>query len=162
MDNQNDGSPRAGVYPGAGRSQISRPHATQAGGARVTLDGSGSSDTDGSIVSHAWSWAGGGATGAGPTVGLPDGTTVVTLTVTDDDRAADTDMVSITVVNDSDLDDDGLTATQEADLGTDPLDPDSDNDGTLDGDEIAQGRDPLVNEPAALIPIVQLLLGDQP
>ena len=30
MDNQNDGSPRAGVYPGAGRSQISRPHATQA------------------------------------------------------------------------------------------------------------------------------------
>ena len=95
-------------------------------------------------------------------MGLPDGTTVVTLTVTDDDRAADTDMVSITVVNDSDLDDDGLTATQEADLGTDPLDPDSDNDGTLDGDEIAQGRDPLVNEPAALIPIVQLLLGDQP
>ena len=32
MDNQNDGSPRAGVYPGAGRSQISRPHATQAYG----------------------------------------------------------------------------------------------------------------------------------
>ena len=32
MDNQNDGSPRAGVYPGAGRSQISRPHATQAPG----------------------------------------------------------------------------------------------------------------------------------
>ena len=30
MDNQNDGSPRAGVYPGAGRSQISRHHATQA------------------------------------------------------------------------------------------------------------------------------------
>ena len=47
MDNQNDGSPRAGVYPGAGRSQISRPHATQAqstignvvaaSGARLTI-----------------------------------------------------------------------------------------------------------------------------
>ena len=154
--------PPANTAPTAVAGPDQTVEATGDGGARVTLDGSGSSDTDGSIVSHAWSWAGGGATGAGPTVGLPDGTTVVTLTVTDDDRAADTDMVSITVVNDSDLDDDGLTATQEADLGTDPLDPDSDNDGTLDGDEIAQGRDPLVNEPAALIPIVQLLLGDQP
>ncbi len=154
--------PPANTAPTAVAGPDQTVEATGDGGARVTLDGSGSSDTDGSIVSHAWSWAGGGATGAGPTVGLPDGTTVVTLTVTDDDRAADTDMVSITVVNDSDLDDDGLTATQEADLGTDPLDPDSDNDGTLDGDEIAQGRDPLVNEPAPLIPIVQLLLGDQP
>ena len=34
MDDQDDGSPRAGVYPGAGRNQISRPHATQA----VNLD----------------------------------------------------------------------------------------------------------------------------
>ena len=46
MDNQNDGSPRAGVYPGAGRSQISRPHATQAitaaeQGAHVALIGHG-------------------------------------------------------------------------------------------------------------------------
>ena len=41
MDNQNDGSPRAGVYPGAGRSQISRPHATQAGDEVAALAESG-------------------------------------------------------------------------------------------------------------------------
>jgi hypothetical protein len=70
-----------------------------ADGESVTLDGSGSSDNDGTIVSYAWTWAGGGsATGVGPTVSLPDGTTVVTLTVTDNDGNTDTDTVSITVV----------------------------------------------------------------
>ncbi len=30
MENQDDGSPRAGACPGAGLKQISRPHGTQA------------------------------------------------------------------------------------------------------------------------------------
>lgn len=44
-----------------------------------------------------------------------------------------------------DPDEDGLTNEQEHDhsLGTDPLDPDTDHDGWLDGEEVAQGTDPL-------------------
>ncbi|MFT4564273.1 MAG: hypothetical protein ACI9BW_004036, partial [Gammaproteobacteria bacterium] len=63
----------------------------------VTLNGSGSSDSDGTVVSYVWAWTGGSANGVNPTVNLPDGTTVVTLTVTDNDGAADTDSVSVTV-----------------------------------------------------------------
>lgn len=45
---------------------------------------------------------------------------------------------------DSDDDNDGLSDDQEADLGTDPLDPDTDGDGLLDGEEVATyGTDPL-------------------
>ena len=66
-------------------------------GELVALDGSGSYDSDGPIVSYAWSWSGGSASGATPTVALPDGQTDVTLTVTDNDGATDSAMVTITV-----------------------------------------------------------------
>ena len=66
--------------------------------AQVTLDGTGSTDTDGTIVSYAWSANGGEfATEATPTYVFGVGTTEVTLTVTDDDGATATDTVSITV-----------------------------------------------------------------
>jgi hypothetical protein len=64
----------------------------------VTLDGSGSSDSDGTIVSYLWTE---GATqiasGASAGVNFAVGTHTVTLTVTDDDGATDTDTVVITV-----------------------------------------------------------------
>lgn len=41
-----------------------------------------------------------------------------------------------------DLDEDGLLSNEEAEWGTDPLDPDSDGDGHLDGAEVAGGFDP--------------------
>ena len=44
---------------------------------------------------------------------------------------------------DDDLDGDGLTAAEEAALGTDPDLADSDGDGLEDGDEVALGTDPL-------------------
>ncbi len=65
-------------------------------GAEVTLDGSGSSDPDGCIVSYGWTWAGGTASGCSPSALLPLGTHVVTLTVSDGELT-DTDTVSITV-----------------------------------------------------------------
>ncbi|MBN2582334.1 MAG: hypothetical protein JXL80_04645, partial [Planctomycetes bacterium] len=64
----------------------------------VTLDGSGSSDSDGSITS--WVWSEGGspiASGETASVSLAVGTHTITLTVTDDDSATDTDTVTVTV-----------------------------------------------------------------
>ncbi len=45
---------------------------------------------------------------------------------------------------DADSDGDGLTDTQEAELGSDSADPDTDQDGLLDGAEGAAGTDPLI------------------
>jgi len=64
----------------------------------VTLDGSGSTDPDGSIAS--WVWTEGAseiATGETPLVTFAVGTHTVTLTVTDNEGATDTDQVVITV-----------------------------------------------------------------
>jgi PKD repeat protein len=66
----------------------------------VSFDGSGSSDTDGTIVSYAWDF-GDGATGTGAVVSHTYGAAgsyAATLTVTDDDGAtATTDPITITV-----------------------------------------------------------------
>jgi len=57
------------------------------GFATVELDGRGSGDLDGTIVSWVWSWQGGSVNGALVEVDFPLGVTAVTLTVTDDDGA---------------------------------------------------------------------------
>jgi hypothetical protein len=66
------------------------------GGASVTLNGSGSSDPDGDLLTYSWTWTGGAATGVNTTVLLPLGTTEITLTV-DDGQGTGTDTVEITV-----------------------------------------------------------------
>src|SRR5580765_4409438 len=64
----------------------------------VTLDGSASSDVDGSILSYEWSeGATGLTTGASPSVSLSVGTHTLTLRVTDDQGATGTDTVVVTV-----------------------------------------------------------------
>lgn len=50
----------------------------------VALDGSESSDPDGILSAYTWTWNAGSATGVNPSVHLPQGSTTVTLTVTDD------------------------------------------------------------------------------
>ena len=68
------------------------------GGETVSLDGTGSTDADGTITSYEWREGGSPiATGPAPSVTLGVGTHVVSLTVTDDDGAAGTDDVVITV-----------------------------------------------------------------
>lgn len=67
-------------------------------GALVTLDGSGSSDPDNDPLTYAWTWAGGSAEGVNPTVSLPFGTTVITLTISDG-KATATDTVNLTVTD---------------------------------------------------------------
>jgi len=74
---------------------------TDGGGDKsVTLDGSASSDSDGTIVSWAWEEDSSQiATGESPAVTMDVGVHMVDLTVTDDDSATDTDSVIVTVVS---------------------------------------------------------------
>ena len=63
----------------------------------VVLDGSGSTDADGSITAYNWKWSGGQGTGKQAAVTLGEGTYPITLTVTDDDGARATDVVTVAV-----------------------------------------------------------------
>ena len=66
----------------------------------VTLNGSGSSDTDGDVLSYSWSQNGVQiATGVSPNVQLAVGTYSYTLTVTDVNGASSSDNVSVEVRN---------------------------------------------------------------
>ena len=60
--------------------------------------------------------------------------------------------------SDSDLDNDGLSNFEEYQLGTDPTLADTDGDGMSDGEELSVGRNPLLNEPAIIIIINNLIL----
>ena len=95
----------------ANQPPVSRAGSDQTGitaGDTVTLDGSASSDPDGSIASHSWSQTSGTTvtlsddTAAMPTFTAPsesaDQTLTFELTVTDDDGDTDTDTVDIDVL----------------------------------------------------------------
>ena len=72
--------------------------------------------------------------------GVSDGSDVFPL---NEYESVDTDSDGIGNNTDSDDDGDGLTDTQEANYGTDPLLQDSDSDGFSDYEEIIEGTDPL-------------------
>ncbi len=75
----------------------------------VMLDGSASSDLDGSIASYSWTWTGGSAAGAKPTVTFPAGRYDVTLTVTDHEGETGTAILRIESLDvDTDSDGDGI------------------------------------------------------
>ncbi len=66
----------------------------------ISLDGSGSFDPDGAIVSYVWTENGEEiATGVSPQLSLDEGVHILTLTVTDDLGVTDTDTVTITVLS---------------------------------------------------------------
>ena len=72
--------------------------ADNSGGEPVSLDGSGSSDSDGTIVSYVWTKNGSQlATGAKATVSLAVGSHTITLTVTDDKGKSGNDQLNVTV-----------------------------------------------------------------
>ena len=56
----------------------------------------------------------------------------------------DTDGDGLGEACDADDDNDGLTDTEETELGTDPLKTDSDGDGWSDKEEVDEGTDPLI------------------
>jgi len=95
------------------------------GSEQVTLDGSASSDSDGTIQSYVWSEGGTQiATGVNPTVTLAVGQHTITLTVTDNGGLTDTDTIVITV-NES-----GTNQPPIANAGPDQTVTDADGNGS--------------------------------
>ena len=85
-------------WANAGPDQILNA-ATTNGTATVALNGSGSADPDGTILSYVWSQNGTVlATGVNPTVTLPLGTNTIVLTVTDNQGGTSQDAVTLTVL----------------------------------------------------------------
>ncbi|MEM9328557.1 MAG: PKD domain-containing protein, partial [Bacteroidota bacterium] len=127
----------------------------------VTLDATGSSDSDGNIVNYAWTIDGNlVASGVSPTVTLPIGISTILLTVTDNDGLSSTDQVQVTVEsaagnlppvanagpNQSVFDLDGTGANVSLD-GSGSSDPDGaivSYRWLLGGSEIATGASPQV------------------
>jgi len=145
----------------------------------VTLDGSASTDADGTIVS--WSWTVGGqeiATGEMPTVSLAVNTYAVTLTVTDDGGATGSDEVMITV--EAFVGNQAPTADAGPDQTVTDADSSGDEDVTLDGSasadadgtivswswtenavEIATGETPTVNFAAGVYTVTLTVTDDE-
>ncbi len=117
----------------------------------ITLSGIRSSDPDNNQpLSYFWRQQAGGVRvdirnnqSAQPNFTVPALTTAsitmeFELTVTDSCGLSDTDNVRITLRN-SDPDNDGIDNTREAELHTDPENPDTDGDGVPDGTEARSG-----------------------
>ena len=143
-------------------------------GTSVTLDGSGSNDTDGTIVGYQWVQTGGAgisinnaasaqASFTAPVVGIDGDTLTFSLTVTDDDGSSSVSTTTVSVLKSSSTDVDGDNvpdvldrfpndpnewADNDSDGTGDNQDPDDDNDGMTDVWEITYGLDPLINDSA--------------
>lgn len=162
----------AAVVPNQAPTAVAGQNQVVYEGASVALDGSGSSDIDGSIVGYQWAQIGGTglsingastsqASFTAPVVGLDGDNLTFRLTVTDEDGASASSNVTVSVLKSSSTDVDGDLVpdvldrfpndpTEWADNDGDGLgdnqDPDDDNDGMTDVWEIAYGLDPTVND----------------
>ena len=98
--------------------------ADDSGDETVTLNGTGSSDPDGTIESYVWTKDGTQiATGVSPSVSLPVGVHDITLTVTDNNGATASDNVTVTVTG-------YVNQAPVANAGADQVLTDSDDNGS--------------------------------
>ncbi len=101
----------------------------------VELNATGSRDGDGTISSYQWNWSGGSATGAVVNAVFPVGGYSVTLTVTDNEGATATDVISVTALDaDIDTDGDGVVDVEDncpTTANSDQLDSDGDGEGDV-------------------------------
>ncbi|MFP4622838.1 MAG: PKD domain-containing protein [Gemmatimonadota bacterium] len=138
-------------YSGAGRINVAAAVSAASGGdtnspptasftysctdLSCTFDGTGSSDSDGSIASYDWDF-GDGNDGSGSTVShtyAAGGTYTVTLTVTDNDGATGSDAQDVSVSDGTVNSPPSADFTYSAsDLTVDFTDQSSDSDGTID------------------------------
>ena len=75
------------------------PDQTVIVGETVQLDGNGSKDLDGALLSYAWSWVLGSASGVTPVISLPVGVHTITLLVNDGTVDSGPDTVTIIVLS---------------------------------------------------------------
>jgi hypothetical protein len=151
------------------------PDQTVEEGSRVTLNGQGSRDPDGSIVSYLWEQTAGedvqlsnagsvSATFTAPDVSFAGETLSFRLTVRDNAGVANSDFCTVRVTKDqvSDSDNDGVPDDQDhfpldgnewLDTDQDGIgnnaDTDDDNDGMPDDWELQYGLDPLEDDDAS-------------
>jgi len=113
-------NPHVNVPPTADAGPDQNVTDTDEGGDEdVTLDGSGSSDSDGSIVSYVWEENSSQiATGVSPTVTLSVAVHTIDLTVTDDDSATDSDSAMITVNAPANIEFDAVSSDAAADTSS--------------------------------------------
>jgi hypothetical protein len=69
-----------------------------------------------------------------------------------------TNPATITPLDTTDHDQDGIIRSWELSYGSDPNNPDSDSDGMMDGHELAAGTD--LNDPSSLLMMVEILPGE--
>ncbi|UDY35504.1 PKD domain-containing protein [Dermatobacter hominis] len=92
--------PVGGVTPPPANVAPTASFTTGTSNLTANVDGSGSSDTDGTIASYSWNWGDSTANGTGATANhayATGGTYTITLTVTDDDGATATTTRQVTV-----------------------------------------------------------------
>ncbi|MET0694428.1 MAG: PKD domain-containing protein, partial [Propionibacteriaceae bacterium] len=102
-------------------------------GLAVAVDGSGSTDTDGTVASYAWDF-GDDSFGTGATAShtyTADGTYAIKLTVTDDDGATATATKNVDVVRGNDAPTASFTATTNELAAAFDASASSDSDGTV-------------------------------
>jgi PKD repeat protein len=102
----------------------------------VSFDGRASRDPDGTIASYVWDFGDGTPPASGATfvhTYATAGSFTATLTVTDNSGATATGTATVTIAAETDSDGDGLSDALEAQLGSDPHNPDTNGDGVPDG-----------------------------